>query len=417
MILQFFRQAWIMMKQHRLFTGMYLVGTAVSIALAMTLFIIFYIKLGPIYPEYNRHRMLVIEKTTWKISQGGGYSKTESSISTKFAELIRREAKSLEHIALLGWRRAIISNEDGSMSTEEFGHETNSDFWKVFNFKFIDGRPYTHEEANEQLVIISRSWAQKFFATDKAAGKILKVGRANYRVVGVVEDTSGCSSITAGNYWLPICVSDKSEDEISGSYHAYMTSDKSEELKKEVENIFNRRAQEQPKEYTYTMDIEDFWQKALECEKDETPLDAMGKYLYILLAFLFIPALNLSGLISSRMDSRMEEIGIRKAYGATNGEILAQVLWENLLLTLVGAAMGLALSYIVVYTCDSWITTLFEANIYIPFERSTDMSMLLNPIVLVTTIAVTALLNISSALVPTMLALRGSIVEALYYRR
>ena len=51
------------MKQHRLFTGMYLIGTAVSIALAMTLFIIFYIKLGPIYPEYNRQRMVVIEHT------------------------------------------------------------------------------------------------------------------------------------------------------------------------------------------------------------------------------------------------------------------------------------------------------------------------------------------------------------------
>ncbi|MBR5848830.1 MAG: ABC transporter permease, partial [Bacteroidaceae bacterium] len=63
MIRQFFRQAWTMMKQQRLFTGMYLIGTAVSIALAMTLFIIFYIKLGPIYPEYNRQRMVVIERT------------------------------------------------------------------------------------------------------------------------------------------------------------------------------------------------------------------------------------------------------------------------------------------------------------------------------------------------------------------
>ena len=38
----------------------YLIGTAVSITLAMTLFIIFYIKLGNIYPEENRDRMVVI---------------------------------------------------------------------------------------------------------------------------------------------------------------------------------------------------------------------------------------------------------------------------------------------------------------------------------------------------------------------
>ena len=54
MIKHFLRQAWTMMKQHRLFTGMYLAGTAISIAMAMAVIIILYIKLGPIYPEYNR---------------------------------------------------------------------------------------------------------------------------------------------------------------------------------------------------------------------------------------------------------------------------------------------------------------------------------------------------------------------------
>ena len=40
--------------------------------------------------------------------------------------------------------------------------------------------------------------------------------------------------------------------------------------------------------------------------------------IYILLALLFIPAMNLSGMISSRMDHRLCELGVRRAYGATN---------------------------------------------------------------------------------------------------
>ena len=196
-----------------------------------------------------------------------------------------------------------------------------------------------------------------------------------------------------------------------------MTSNNKEELKKEIENIFNRWAQEQPKEYTYTIDIEDFWQTALDCEKEDTPFDAMGKYLYILLAFLFIPALNLSGMISSRMEERMEEIGVRKAYGATNRLILSQVLWENLLLTFIGSTIGLALSYIVVSSCDSWISTIFDTNIYSHLPRSINFTMLFNPTVLCTTLAITALLNITSALVPTLLALKKNIIESLYNRR
>ena len=40
MIKLYLKQAWTMIKQHRLFTGIYVVGTGLSIALVMTLFII-----------------------------------------------------------------------------------------------------------------------------------------------------------------------------------------------------------------------------------------------------------------------------------------------------------------------------------------------------------------------------------------
>lgn len=414
---QFFRQAWTMMKQQRLFTGMYIAGTAVSIALAMILFIIFYIKLGPVYPEYNRHRMLVIENTSCKQVNKMCTTTYKSSISAKFANLIKKEAKSLERIALLGWQKKHISTEDGNISIEEPGHKTNCDFWKVFSFRFIDGRPFAPEEMHENVIIISRTIALKFFATEKVVGKILKIDNNAHRIVGVVEETGGCSTITSGNYWQPISPNIANEHEFTGNFHAYMTSNNKEELKKEIENIFNRWAQEQPKEYTYTIDIEDFWQTALDCEKEDTPFDAMGKYLYILLAFLFIPALNLNGMISSRMEERMEEIGVRKAYGATNRLILSQVLWENLLLTFIGSTIGLTLSYIVVSSCESWISTIFDTNIYSHLPRSINFTMLFNPTVLCTTLAITALLNITSALVPTLLALKKNIIESLYNRR
>ena len=117
------------------------------------------------------------------------------------------------------------------------------------------------------------------------------------------------------------------------------------------------------------------------------------------------------------MDGRMEEIGIRKAYGATDRQIVAQVLWENLLLTTMGAVIGLILSYAVVCSCDSWITTFFDTDIRNITNRTINVSMLFNPIVLGTTICITAVLNMTSALVPTTIALRKNIIESLYCRR
>lgn len=81
----------------------------------------------------------------------------------------------------------------------------------------------------------------------------------------------------------------------------------------------------------------------------------------MLLALLFIPAMNLSGMMSSRMDERLSELGVRKTYGATNMRLIGQVLWENLLLTCIGGLLGLLISYLIVLTASDWILTLFDS--------------------------------------------------------
>ena len=416
---QFLRQAWTMMKQHRLFTGMYLIGTAVSIALAMTLFIIFYIKLGPVYPEYNRHRMVVIENASQKIkNQRGGYLIRNSNISRSFAKLIKDEAKSIERMALQSRVKCTVVNTANNKKTTEYLNIVNGDFWQVFDYKFVEGHPFSEQqsESAEMVVVISTTLAQQLFAETKVVGKTLNLDGANYKITAVVEPASGCTPITEGNLWHPI--SWRSDDnEFVGFYKAYIIGEETEKIKAEIDDVFNRYVQAQPKENIYTMEVEDYWQNALDCDGETTLLDAIGKYLYILLAFLFIPALNLSGMISSRMESRLDEIGVRKAYGATNGQIISQVLWENLLLTLMGTIIGLLLAYVVVITGSSWITAFFDARINEVTPREINADMLLNPTVIICTLALSLLLNISSALLPTVIALKKDIVQSLYQRR
>ena len=300
MIQQFFRQAWTMMKQQRLFTGMYLVGTAVSIALAMTLFIIFYIKLGPIYPEYNRQRMVVIEHTQESEKNDVCTTARRMGISGKFADLLKREAKSIDKVALLTRNKIDVETADKSKKTEEYVANVNAEYWQVFNYRFVDGQPFTKEQMNENVAVISTTLAKELFADTHVAGKSLNIYDTPYRIVGVVEAASGCTPITQGNIWTAYAF--YNEHEFLGHYKAYITSDNIDKCMAEINDAFNRYTQTRPKNFTYTMDLEKYWQNALDCDAGTTPFEAMGKYLYILLAFLFIPALNLSGMISSRMD-------------------------------------------------------------------------------------------------------------------
>ncbi len=42
------------MREERLFSGIYIVGTALAIAFTMVMAVVYYIKLAPIYPEPYR---------------------------------------------------------------------------------------------------------------------------------------------------------------------------------------------------------------------------------------------------------------------------------------------------------------------------------------------------------------------------
>ncbi len=428
MIKQHLRQAWTMTKQHKFFTGVYLIGTAVSIALAMTLFIIFYIKLGNIRPENNRDRMLVIIYIWHEKEINGNCTSGNTGASGKMAEQIRNSAKHLESI---GYRmiKSIHHPKEIYVDGKDFGKYeqpafTNSGWWRVFDYKFLSGRGYTEQEEHEDVVVLSHSYAMRLFADTAIVGRSINISKAPYRIVGVVEDVPYFMQETASDIYMPVHSSqcDKyDEGYMNGIYTVFMTApsvDERETLKKEVEDIVGRMAQDLPKNEKCEVSVWEHWRLALWSKDEDNFFAAMSCYFYILLAFLFIPALNLSGIISSRMRGRMMEVGVRKAYGATSGEIIAQVLWENLLLTAMGALIGLLLAYMVVYTCSSWIVTFFD--IYIPDEpASSDITsgMLVNSTVIVCTLLLTLLLNVASALMPTMIALKKDIVESLYYRR
>ena len=62
--------------------------------------------------------------------------------------------------------------------------------------------------------------------------------------------------------------------------------------------------------------------------------------------FTALPTLNLVNLNISRILERASEIGVRKAFGASSRALLGQFLVENLVLTLIGGALGLALAAI-----------------------------------------------------------------------
>lgn len=422
------------MRQNRLFTGIYVVGTGLSIALVMTLFIIFYVKFGPVYPEYNRDRTLVLKPLkrypkgkpeNWNIYDGVAYYVVDQMLPG----LPHVEQVAGSVIDFWGDYQVSATDVKPFKATPRFA---NGAFWKVFSFRFVDGQPFTQEdvEAKAQVAVIGESMAKRLFAAvEGVTGRHFAFNGRDYRVCGVVRDVSNATPETAGDLWLPLLNAQYISKELDrqgllGNVFVSLLVDDAENfetVRSEVQDVFRRYTQ-QDKDYEYDLmgQPDPYWLSTFRQDVEKAPdtMELAKDFLYILLALLFIPALNLSGMISSRMDSRIAELGIRKAYGATRRRLLEQVLCENLLLTLLGGLAGLLFSYLIVLTASDWILTLFDKNIYdTSLSTSLTPEMLFNPAVFGSALAVCVVLNVVSALVPALGAMRHPIMESLNTKR
>ena len=337
MIKLYLKQAWTLIKQHRLFTGIYVVGTGLSIALVMTMFIIFYVKFAPIYPEYNRNRMIVL-KMMKSYPKDDDKSWNCSSVSYDVVKMLQE----LPHLDAIGaasgsYREYYVEVPDNNEPIGITPLYADAGFWQVFTFRFLYGKPFTQADidAKRREVVVPVSLARRLFAADDVVGRRFKMDAQEYRVCGVVEDVSAATPSTVGDLWMPITLnswikSDNSE-KLVGSADIYMTAptatDK-EALKEEVREVFRKFNLAAPK---YMNDLmgqpDDYWASTFRVNSCGAPdlASELRGYLYMLLALLFIPAMNLSGMMSSRMDERLSELGVRKTYGATNGSLIRQV--------------------------------------------------------------------------------------------
>ena len=438
MIKQYIKQAWTMMRQNKLFTSIYVAGTGLSIAFTMVLFIIYYVKFAPVYPEYNRNRTLVISQSAIAKEGAEKWNNCSSGASPKIVELV----KGLPHLDQIGigtmvppvYESAVFLPQSNEQLEVTLGM-VDAGFWKVFTFKFLSGKPFDEVavETSLPVAVLSENLAKRIFASVDVIDKHFKLDGKEIKVVGVVPDVTGTTPATAADLYLPLYYGDvgalirpnKNPKGLLGSNaNIYLTAtseDDVETLRAEIIDVLNRYDQEDKEWVHFWMDQPDVWWKSTFRDSCSNAPDIPGivrSILYMFLALLFIPAMNLCGMISSRMDERMSEFGVRKAYGATNANLISQVLTENLLLTLVGGLVGLALAYLVAFTGSEWMFNLFDTFV-IPggVNPSFTVEMLFNPALFLTVFGLCVLLNLISALVPTILALRHSIIYSIQMKR
>lgn len=124
---------------------------------------------------------------------------------------------------------------------------------------------------------------------------------------------------------------------------------------------------------------------------------------------LLLPAINLSTLLHSRMRKRVNEIGVRRAFGCTRANVIREIITENFIFTLFGGVIGLALGITFALTYSG----LYENMDVAGMDMTPAISAVINAGTILIAIGVCFLLNLISAFVPAWQASRLNPVEAI----
>ena len=207
------KQAWNLMKQNKLFTSIYVVGTAIAIATTMIMAIVYYVKIVPIYPEVNRNRTLVMEQareiigTISNMSPWSLKAVKEWFYPLKNAEIVSAEIKNNSSY------KDYIQPKDGGGDFQIYTKYTDPYFFHAYDFRFIEGKPFSEADFHSGIrsAVITDEIAKRLFGNTKnVVGKEFTMNYLNFRVTGVIESASFLCKRSFAQVYLPytiFCVS------------------------------------------------------------------------------------------------------------------------------------------------------------------------------------------------------------------
>lgn len=268
----------------------------------------------------------------------------QDQLKMKDVKAIEKEANLIEGVSPVILNSSIISYRNRNTRTSVFASTGNA--LEIYNFEIDKGKFYNSSDIanSSNVAVLGPTTSKKLFGKSEPTGKIIKIDGKNFTVIGTTK------SIGANPFGqdlddmvtIPITAAQNklySVDYLNLILAKGISEDKIDEAEDELKKILRKQHNISPG------------------EKDDFTVRNQTQILGVINMITNIFTITLSGIAAISLlvggigimnimlvsvTERTKEIGIRKAVGAKNRDLLIQFLTESIILSIIGGVLGIA---------------------------------------------------------------------------
>lgn len=228
------------------------------------------------------------------------------------------------------------------------GERLSAHGFDILGVQAVLGRTFAADEdqpGKSKVAVLSHAlWVSQFGSDPSVVGRVIQLDGEPYVVIGVLPG-GGVFDRTYAQIFRPLVFEPQN---MTRNFHWFgamallKPGATVKQAQAEMETIGARIARDYP-------DSNKGWSVAVDPMSEVVVGRQLRRSLYVLLAavgmVLLIGCANLANLTLARSTVREREVAIRVSVGAGRGRLIRQFLTENVLLSLIGGGLGVAVGY------------------------------------------------------------------------
>lgn len=242
---------------------------------------------------------------------------------------------------------------------------TNADLVKTAKLALKNGQFFEESGTHNNAAVIGHDLATKLFGTTDILARTFQYGDQKFIIVGVLEKTDSPINYNGVDFDNSILIDINFANSFESSIQIQQinvrttTTDSTESVAEEIKTKLTNS-----KKGDTTFQV-------LTGSSNFQPAGSLLSIISSMLTLvasisLIVGGVGIMNIMLVSVSERTREIGIRKAVGASSGNILLQFLFESIILSFIGGIMGIALGY----------ATAFAISLITPFAPHISWSIL-----------------------------------------